>query len=75
LGIQTIIPTISHKLQFPNVKIDLFQSNTAEVENGDASFNPADETVEVKTKPDKPSTKRVQQPKMVKIGHQLTQKF
>ena len=45
----------------------LFQNKKAEVENGDASFNPIDETVEVKTKPDKSTAKKVQQPKMVKI--------
>ena len=49
------------------ISICLFQSKKAEIENGDASFNPADETVEVKTKPDKPQAKKVQQPKMVNM--------
>ena len=62
------------KISIFKVSIFLFQSKKAEIENGDASFNPADasfnpadETVEVKTKPDKPPAKKVQQPKMVNM--------
>jgi hypothetical protein len=40
-----------------------FQTKTKEVENGDVSFKPSDETVEVKSKKESPKTP---EPKMVK---------
>jgi hypothetical protein len=41
-----------------------FQTKTKEVENGDVSFKPSDDTVEVKSKKESPKTP---EPKMVKL--------
>ena len=55
------------------LKKNLFQSNKKEeIENGDASFNPTEETVKVKTKPE--TTTKPQEPKMVKKNLNIERK-